>query len=306
MLGLRRRLITFTQEMIMVQKQIHIFNKLMATVLILFSLQVHAMEVDQELEMQSIDEIPEYCAKLVEYYADQSEVAGSEEHDFLRKTLPFKDREMGNIALYLGNFLDEDKLPFYILRDCFDTQEIALFWHQKHSTYPFDAKVLQSRYAGYIQGVQRGWDELDSEGLELKRYLSKDSLFGQSQIREYRFFLKKQVLLREGEVIESLAKTFGLEDQINSIPMSANGGEDGFVYLRVKKNAMAQVKSIFNCITTENWEACKKLAARRLVSLLMQDGEKNGRKEKEDLACGPFPKDMANKIAKFRYHCQDN
>ncbi len=246
----------------------------MASALILFSLQVHAMEVDQEPEPKSIDEIPEYCIKLVEKLLqkrtqhwcystyDKNVYFGktyvTEHCNAAHKHLLLQNKAIGQICSVLSS--ENKSFSIQVLESPYvsDEQELVLCWDWKHEPSPKrpldpnNLGSLQKLYAQRIRGLQFGWRQEEVLNINLR------DLYGDISPQDYLLFSKKQSFEQEGPLIDSLASKFNISRVTKS---AINLGDVERTYLAIEKDSLEQVKSIFKFTTNKE---CADLLAKDL------------------------------------------
>ncbi len=263
----------------------------MATVLMLFSLQVHAMEVvEQQPAMQSIDEISEYCVKLVKKLSEQSKTFSDEDDSFsdeddysadwyegeansfsddpfseedclLYKTLPLNDAaDRPLCSAFLAKKVSDFDITVHVPNSEGSLGSLRLVWNNKNgeSTDFYlsdtDFESLRNKCRDRISAIQYGWDELDQ-----RMYPSDLDVPFENFVVLSRKNLFKKALLFESISISILSTKFGLSELMKA----RNKVHDKMVYVAIEKDSLNKVKSIFKFIT-------KKESADLLANYLMK------------------------------------
>ncbi len=235
----------------------------MAGALILFSFQLHAMEVvDQELrEMESIDEIPDYCTNLVEQLSKQPTKIQKTGDWFPSlgnpyrvqklhrvKKLPLKNKSDWQIFDYLNK--DNRDAPSVLKNSETGRARERRIQFRWFGMFPkIKVKSLRKFYRHRIRSLQFGWRQEEVLNINLR------DLYGDISPQDCLLFSKKQSFEQEGQLIDSLASKFNISSVTKS---TINLGNVERTYLAIEKDSLEQVKSILNFTTNE--ECAERLA----------------------------------------------
>ncbi len=238
----------------------------------------------QTKEMESIDEIPEYCVKLIKRLSECSLKKQGNSDSFKTNKIQRSDLcgfDDGEILANLSSTIEEDlRKSLQGIKLNFPPPlvfELKLEWDGEELSGD-TLGALQAHYECGVRELQQGW-EVSS--------IAKDYVT-----------ISKKLSWRKKKLISDLLNMWNIHEvevrlctQYRSLADDAE--DDPCVLLKIRRDAVERVKSIFRFTTTKEY-------AGRLASYL----EKLLPHSQNNLPELPF--EMIKKIARHCWNCEDN
>jgi|GEM_PF-5008433 hypothetical protein len=222
--------------------------KLIITALCFFNFNLQAMEPGCDL--QSIDDIPEYCVSLVKKLSEQPLITSYDstiKHHLPCRSLPLQNDCDGPICRILSENAKlkiEENWHVHDYGDGCNPYKIELWLTDGFA--PCSLNTLQLQYKDTIEKLKPGWQPDSSKKLKslFAQYAGKDKT---DHLSEWCLFSKTRSILQEDIFIKCLIAKFGL---IGAVSCHDHWNPNigilyETMYLLVKKDYIAQVNSIF-------------------------------------------------------------